>query len=118
VEGTAASSLSSESSAAAPTPAPSPPAKAPAPPVAASAHSSISSDSSSHRVPSIKFLGKDGWAKLRSGEDPSKPAVVYVPFNYGRLKFSEEEMESLIMGGANLAPDVKQYSTGASFTAY
>jgi hypothetical protein len=43
--------------------------------------------------------------------------VVYdIPANYGRLSFSEEEMEALIMGGANLVPDVKSYSSGATFS--
>lgn len=66
------------------------------------------------RVPSIKFLGKEGWAQLLSGQGAA--AVVYqIPPNYGRLKFSDEEMEALMTGGANIAPDVKQHSRGALF---
>jgi hypothetical protein len=65
------------------------------------------------RVPSIKFLGKDGWAQALS----PTAAVVYAPMppNYGRPKFSEAEMEALITGGANIAPQVKKHSSGAMF---
>ena len=115
----AASSSSSSSSEDAPaaetpakTPAPSAAAKAPVPAAPAS-----SSSSGGKRVPSIRFLGKDGWEKRLNGQDPFEPPVIYVPFNYGRLKFSEEESEALLMGGANLAPEVERYSSGASFSA-
>eukprot|EP00536_Pseudo-nitzschia_multiseries_P002291 jgi/Psemu1/317857/estExt_fgenesh1_pm.C_300027 len=64
------------------------------------------------RVPSIQFLGKEGWARALTVE----PEVV-VPANYGRLAFSEEEMEALWSGGANLAPELKEFSTGAIFAA-
>ena len=64
------------------------------------------------RTPSIHFLGKDGWARVLSG---GSSAVQQIPANYGRLTFSEEEMEALITGGASLAPDVKEYSSGGSF---
>lgn len=64
------------------------------------------------RVPSIKFLGKDGWAQVLSG---ANAAVIYVPPNYGRPKFSEDEMEALVTGGANIAPVVKKHSSGAMF---
>lgn len=64
------------------------------------------------RVPSIKFLGRDGWAQLLSS---ANAAVVYVPPNFGRPKFSDDEMEALITGGASIAPDVKQHSRGAMF---
>jgi hypothetical protein len=60
------------------------------------------------RTASIQFLGKEGWARVLSGRSVN---VVYnIPANYGRLSFSEEEMEALIMGGANLAPEFKEYS--------
>ena len=65
--------------------------------------------SGGHRTPSIHFLGKDGWAKRRA------PTVVYIPPNYGRPVFTEEEMEALITGGASMAPDIKSYSSGAMF---
>jgi hypothetical protein len=65
------------------------------------------------RTPSIQFLGKEGWARVLSGN--SLNVVYSIPANYGRLGFSEEEMEALIMGGANLAPEVKDYSSGATF---
>jgi hypothetical protein len=65
------------------------------------------------RVPSIKFLGKEGWARVLSGYDV---AVIYdVPPNFGRPVFSNDEMDALITGGANLAPDVKHHSSGALF---
>lgn len=82
-----------------------PPAPSAAPVVAVEAPKSA-------RLPSIQFLGKDGWARKLSGMDA---AVVYVPKNYGRPKFSEEEMEALMTGGANLVPEVKQLSAGAIF---
>ena len=83
------------------------PPPAPAPQVAAS------SSSTSHRTPSIKFLGKEGWAKLRTASQP--PTLVYIPPNYGRPMISEAEMEALEMGGANMAPAVKMHSSGAMF---
>mmetsp|Transcript_5965 Transcript_5965/g.14766 ORF Transcript_5965/g.14766 Transcript_5965/m.14766 type:complete len:291 (-) Transcript_5965:117-989(-) len=105
-------------------PAPEPPAKAPAPAAAAAAANApappapaSSSSSGGERTPSIRFLGKDGWEKRLNGQDPFEPSVIYVPFNYGRLKFSEDESEALLMGGANLAPEVERYSSGASFSA-
>jgi len=79
------------------------------------------------RVPSIKFLGKSGWASRRSGQEPT-PAVPTtsptgavtmdgsaITSNYGRPVFSEAEMEALMMGGANLVPDVLATSGGAKF---
>lgn len=67
----------------------------------------------SHRTPSIHFLGKEGWARKLAGEQT--PQVVYIPPSYGRPAFTEEEMEALVTGGANLAPQVKDYSSGAMF---
>ena len=104
VEGTAAA----EPAAAAPTEtvaaAPVPAAAAPVP--------TTSSSSSTKRVPSIQFLGKDGWAAALTPE----PQYI-IPATYGRLEFSEDEMGALLSGGANLAPEVQAYSTGASFSA-
>lgn len=50
------------------------------------------------RVPSIHFLGKDGWKKKLVGA----PVLPPVPKNFGRPIFTEEEMEALLTGGANL----------------
>lgn len=84
-------------------------ASTPAPTV--SSGSSSSSDVSSEaRIPSINFLGKDGWAAALT----VKPEFV-VPANYGRLPMSEEEIEALMSGGANLAPELKAYSTNATY---
>ena len=86
-------------------------ASTPAPTVSSSSSSSSSSDvSSGARIPSINFLGKDGWAAALT----VKPEVV-VPANYGRLPMSEEEIEALMSGGANLAPELKAYSTNATY---
>ena len=118
VDGASSSSSSDDA------PAPEPPAKAPTPSSSSSATKApapvapaSSSSSGGVRVPSIRFLGKDGWEKRLNGQDPFEPPVIYVPFNYGRLKFSEAESEALLMGGANLAPEVERYSSGASFSA-
>ena len=70
-----------------------------------------------HRSPSIKFLGKEGWMRRRSGQEAVSPVVYGVPTGYGRPKFTEDEIEALIMGGANLVPDVKQHSSGAVFSS-
>jgi hypothetical protein len=81
----------------------------------------------SERIPSINFLGKQGWAARLSGdtsnaEPESKQIVVTaapaqqtsvlvdLPPMYGRLKFTEEEIEALISGGASAAPVLKKAS--------
>lgn len=69
-------------------------------------------DSKQARIPSIKFLGKDGWSRALLAE-----AEFAIPANYGRLAFSEEEMEALLSGGASVGPEVKEYSSGAIFSA-
>lgn len=89
----------------------------------------LSDKSDSHRTPSIQFLGKTGWEALRTKSSktvvPDKSAnplaitIVYedtVDPMYGRPKFTEEEMENLMMGGATLAPKVVNLSSGASFS--
>ena len=81
------------------------------------------------RIPSIHFLGKEGWkARLTATESasPATPAtsattvlksdkpnaptsitqIQYKPME-GRPLITEEEMESLILGGALEAPEVK-----------
>jgi hypothetical protein len=99
------------------------------------------SDSSSHRSPSIHFLGKEGWAQALNGKEaitsstastssaaPSAAPSTASPRQttvldgamihpmYGRPKFTEAEMEALIMGGANMAPEVVVHSSGAKFS--
>ncbi len=71
------------------------------------------------RKPSIQFLGKLGWKEKLSVVAESSPQVVAQPMKphgaitldggklspmYGRLSFSDREMEALIMGGATEAP--------------
>lgn len=99
--------LSEKPAAAAPASVPEP-AKPPA--VAAAAPEK---KQQSHRNPSIHFLGKDGWKSALTPAAPVNNAPI--PANYGRPIFTEEEMEALIMGGANLSPEVKQHSGGALF---
>jgi hypothetical protein len=91
-----------------------------------------------HREPSIHFLGKDGWAKLKSkslipekASPPSIPtatksilglssphaiSVIYEDIHplYGRPIFTDVEIEALIMGFEG-EPDVVRHSTGAKF---
>jgi hypothetical protein len=95
------------------------------------------SNSSSHRSPSIHFLGKEGWAQALNGKEAitssTAPTSSAVPSTssprqttvldgamihpmYGRPKFTEAEMEALIMGGANMAPEVVSHSCGAKFS--
>jgi len=80
--------------------------------ISSSSSSSGNDDSSSQaaRTPSIKFLGKDGWAAALTVENE-----IVLPANYGRLPISEEEMEALVTGGANLAPELKAFSTKALY---
>jgi len=81
-------------------------------PIISGSSSSGNDDSSSQaaRTPSIKFLGKDGWAAALTVENE-----IVLPANYGRLPISEEEMEALVTGGANLAPELKAFSTKALY---
>jgi pyruvate/2-oxoglutarate dehydrogenase complex dihydrolipoamide acyltransferase (E2) component len=98
--------------------------------------STTKSSSSSHRTPSIHFRGKSGWQALKtpgqvssltvaatkkppSNNNPLAINVIYdnsIGSMYGRPKFSEAEMEALVMGGATLAPTVVATSSGASFS--
>eukprot|EP00559_Dactyliosolen_fragilissimus_P003596 CAMPEP_0184862870 /NCGR_PEP_ID=MMETSP0580-20130426/8123_1 /TAXON_ID=1118495 /ORGANISM="Dactyliosolen fragilissimus" /LENGTH=179 /DNA_ID=CAMNT_0027360887 /DNA_START=270 /DNA_END=809 /DNA_ORIENTATION=- len=76
----------------------------------ASATTTISDATQPHRIPSIKFLGKEGWALRRSpkpiiqADHPTTHNVtverVELGLMYGRLPFTEKEMDALIMGGA------------------
>lgn len=70
--------------------------------------------SASKRIPSIHFLGKDGWEKRRTKESQALvapeggsvslgPIVLEMPSidpMYGRPPITEAEMEALMMGGA------------------
>ena len=82
---------------------------------ASTAQTAVSTTAASHRVPSIRFLGKEGWALLLSGQKPGAPQLEELPPMYGRPKFSEDEMDALILGGANLAPQLVAFSGGAKF---
>jgi len=95
-----AAAPAAEVAAPAPTPAPTPAAAAP------------TSGEPAKRVPLIQFLGKEGWAQALTPE----PEFI-IPATYGRLEFSEEEMEALMLGGANMAPEVDSFSSGATFSA-
>lgn len=85
------------------------------------------------RVPSIHFLGKEGWEALRKGHSQSaspsavsgttivsdaKPqsptSITYQPYvhMYGRPSISDEEMEALMLGGADEAPEMKRDKSG------
>ena len=66
-----------------------------------------------HRILSIKFLGKAGWARLLTATEEAE--IFVIPPMYGRPTFSEEEMEALILGGASIAPEVVGFSYGAAF---
>eukprot|EP00584_Thalassiosira_punctigera_P000865 CAMPEP_0172536982 /NCGR_PEP_ID=MMETSP1067-20121228/8678_1 /TAXON_ID=265564 ORGANISM="Thalassiosira punctigera, Strain Tpunct2005C2" /NCGR_SAMPLE_ID=MMETSP1067 /ASSEMBLY_ACC=CAM_ASM_000444 /LENGTH=227 /DNA_ID=CAMNT_0013322177 /DNA_START=299 /DNA_END=982 /DNA_ORIENTATION=- len=77
------------------------------------------------RVPSIHFLGKEGWKeKLSAMEDVAPPPATTVPTSnkpnapssitnmpyssmYGRPAITEEEIEALILGGAEEAPEMR-----------
>lgn len=78
------------------------------------------------RIPSIKFLNKDGWNRLKNSvEQPVDASTVDSgPFNplatvtldsshigpsYGRLPFSEREIEALSLGGASEAPVIDEW---------
>ncbi|CAB9502588.1 component of 2-oxoglutarate dehydrogenase complex, mitochondrial [Seminavis robusta] len=86
-----------------------------APPATAAAESakSATTASATTRTPSIQFRGKDGWAKLRAAG--SAPTIVHIPPMYGRPVFTQEEMDALVSGGADIAPQVKKHSSGAMF---
>jgi len=83
------------------------------------------------RVPSIHFLGKEGWNALRNSTHstttstvtttivpnakPQSPtSITYQPYvhMYGRPSITEEEMEALMLGGAEEAPVVKKEQNG------
>ncbi len=84
---------------------------------------------STTRIPSIHFLGKDGWKARLTATDSVSPAsptasattvlksdkpnsptsITQIPYKpmEGRPLITEEEMEALVLGGALEAPDVK-----------
>lgn len=80
---------------------------------------------SSERVPSIHFLGKEGWKeRLAATGDASSSATTMVvsdkphaptsitnaPYSpmFGRPAITDDEMEALMLGGADEAPEVRQ----------
>lgn len=84
-----------------------------------------SPSASSARVPSIHFLGKEGWKKLLTvmDESPSSASATIIPTTnrpndptsitqipyssmYGRPPITDDEMEALMLGGADEAPEV------------
>ena len=87
----------------------------------------------SHRTPSIRFLGKAGWAARKSAIKQATTETVdqniyqqlasvqLVPDDpswdpmYGRPPVLEDEIESLVMGGASGAPKLLKPSSGAIF---
>lgn len=90
--------------------------------------SSQKETSPSVRIPSISFLGKDGWLKRKSvtgieTEVTPQSSIVTTPVNdfvnigamYGRRSFTEREIEALMLGGASETPEVESGSTGAVF---
>lgn len=72
------------------------------------------------RIPSIQFLGKEGWKQKLSAQGDSREIVAsgdlstlngaitlqdgVLPTSYGRAAFSEREMQDLLLGGAEEAP--------------
>lgn len=96
---------------------------------------SLSLASGGGRVPSIHFLGKEGWRErlspsslhdatptttqitstLNTNNNPKSPtSITYIPYSpmYGRPPIMEDEMEALILGGAEEAPEVKASDKG------
>ena len=97
----------------------------------------ILSSSSTARVPSIHFLGKEGWKKLLTATDepnqttatttiptsnsPSAPtSITQMPYSsmYGRPAITEEEMEALILGGAEEAPEVHSVTSSDGLSGF
>lgn len=70
----------------------------------------------SERIPSIHFLGKEGWTKKLQGittveeeEEDTRPTIIYmddIDPMYGRPIITDEEMDALVLGGASLAPEL------------
>ena len=98
-------------------------------PAVAAAVAVSDDDSTKVRVPSIQFLGKKGWKERRGVQGISSPVVAAVevptkpnavitlengdlPSSYGRMPFSEREMEDLGLGGASEAPYATYYGSG------
>lgn len=108
-------------------------------PAPSSSPPSSPAPSAATRVPSIHFLGKEGWReRLSASKEPVTPATIAVPAGkphaptsvtripfssmYGRPPITEEEMDALVLGGAEEAPEVnvvvseKDGLRGVSFT--
>lgn len=80
------------------------------------------------RIPSMKFLGRAGWLARRStmnyDETTNNAGQVYnfepleapaIDPMFGRPLLSEDEMNAIELGGANMSPTIKKYSSGAVF---
>ena len=83
-------------------------------PAAAAKSSHSKQQKQEHRAPRIQFLGKEGWAERLK----PAPVVELPPIHpmFGRPKFSEEEMEAIMLGGAEQAPKIVSLSSGATFS--
>jgi hypothetical protein len=90
--------------------------KEPEAPVAPAVPVMANGRSTPHRTPSIHFLGKEGWEKRLRGEEESALVEFVASPMYGRPAFTEEEMESLMLGGADQAPKLVAASSGAKFS--
>ena len=85
--------------------------------------SSVSIPSSSHkvRIPSIKFLGRAGWALRKQvqaqiiEQNPMPLEAPSIDPMFGRPALTDEEIEALELGGANMSPPIKRFSSGALF---
>lgn len=81
---------------------------------AVAAKTTSSSPAPQHRTPLIQFLGKEGWAaRLRVGSEVVELPPIH-PM-YGRPAFTDEEMEAIMLGGAEQAPKIVKLSSGATF---
>jgi hypothetical protein len=134
-EGTATFDAAATSTSVSSTPPEAPSAAVPAvaPVVAVNGAVTAAASSDHHRLPSIKFLGKQGWEAARKGhaiaeQQPPKSVVAGKPnavttlFDntilhpmYGRPRFTDAEIEALLTGGATLAPSILMHSGGAKF---
>eukprot|EP00571_Detonula_confervacea_P011787 CAMPEP_0172300330 /NCGR_PEP_ID=MMETSP1058-20130122/2432_1 /TAXON_ID=83371 /ORGANISM="Detonula confervacea, Strain CCMP 353" /LENGTH=218 /DNA_ID=CAMNT_0013010067 /DNA_START=286 /DNA_END=942 /DNA_ORIENTATION=- len=85
------------------------------------------SPTTSARVPSIHFLGKEGWKKaltatkddsvaksptttIPTSKSPNAPtSITTIPYTsmFGRPPITDDEMEALMLGGADEAPEVR-----------
>mmetsp|Transcript_33626 Transcript_33626/g.59044 ORF Transcript_33626/g.59044 Transcript_33626/m.59044 type:complete len:295 (-) Transcript_33626:274-1158(-) len=105
--------------------------------VAEEASEKSSSASTSARVPSIHFLGKEGWKERRAATEDSPAAassttttiltsnkpnaptsITNIPYSsmYGRPPITDEEIDALMLGGADEAPEVRKVDSENGFS--